>query len=105
MFVACILIESKEKVVIPVSWFASLDIVQIFNIGKVRGKVHKIFYFKDKSVDPNFRLPLQREFNEEVCACYEANVLYAFRKCKNSVCVFLYTLQYFYFIRYGRTSD
>lgn len=80
MFVACILTESKVKVVIPISWFASLDIVQIFNIGKVRGKVHKIFYFKDKSVDPNFRLSLKSEFDEDVRACYSANVLYGFRK-------------------------
>lgn len=80
MFVACILIESKEKVVIPISWFASLDIVQIFNIGKVRAKVHKIFYFKDKSVDPNFRLPLRIDFDENVRACYNANILFGFRK-------------------------
>lgn len=94
MFVACILIGSKEKVVIPVSWFASLDIVQIFNIGRVRGKVHKIFYFKDKSVDPNFRLPLQTVFNADVRACYEANVLHAFRKLKKTI-VFLCFIYFF----------
>lgn len=77
MFVAIILTESKVKVVIPISWFASIDIVQIFNIGKVRGKVHK-----------NFRLPLRSEFDEDVRACYNTNIFYGFgkwKKCANEV--------------------
>lgn len=83
MFVACILLPSKEKVVVPISWFSSFDLVQIFNRGKNSAKVHKIFYYKDKSVDPNFRLPVRRDFDENVRACYNANALFAFRKCPN----------------------
>lgn len=80
MFVAVILADSKTKLVIPISWIYSLDIVQIFNRGVSHSKNHKIFYHKNKNTEPNFRLRVRNIFDENVHACYHAKILNGFGK-------------------------
>lgn len=80
MFAVVLLKESKTKLVIPISWIYSLDIVQIFNRGVSHTKNHKIFYYKDKKTEPNFRLPIRIIFDENVHACYIAKILHGLGK-------------------------
>lgn len=74
MFHSVLLVKSKIKLVIPTKWAYSLDIVQIFNRGISPTKLHKIFYFHDKSVRADFNLPVRDEFDPSVPACYLAQI-------------------------------
>lgn len=66
--------------VIPTKWVYSLDIVQIFNKGINPRKTHKVFYYKDKSIDADFTLPVRDIFDENVPACYHAQIKCTFGK-------------------------
>lgn len=87
MYFAVVLTATKTKLVIPIQWFESFDLVQIFQRGMVnKSKVYKIFYDSDFNKDPNFRLPIQNEFNENgpnPSACYFASVLQCFGKFRH----------------------
>lgn len=78
MYVTAILIHSRNRVVIPVKYIFSIDIVQIYNRGMSRNKDHIIYYSNDDSDEPNFRLPIKSEFDPIVPACYKARVLNIF---------------------------
>lgn len=80
MFAAIILIESKEKLVIPSKWIYSLDIVQVFNIGISHTKTHKIFYSPNLNDEPDFKASLEREFTIQRKCCYEAKIYRFFGK-------------------------
>lgn len=80
MFVVCLLkTNPPKKVVVPIQWFASLDIAQIFNSGASKTKLHKIFYCENLDSDPNHRLPIKRVFVDGP-ACYHAQIKFAFSK-------------------------
>lgn len=83
MYFAVILSATKTKLVIPIQWISSIDIAQVFNIGLVKSKQHKIFHCDDMNADPNFRLDIRTDFNENggnPPACYIAQILCCFRK-------------------------
>lgn len=76
---ACIVLEnSKQKLVIPLKWIYSIDITQIMNYGISHTKQHVVFYCNDPDEEPNFRLPIQNDFDENQNACYYARVLHIF---------------------------
>lgn len=81
MWFAVISTATKRKLVVPIQWFQSIDIAQVFRIGLRNSKVHKIFYAEDYNIDPNFRLPIRIEFDDNGYnppARYEAKVLKCF---------------------------
>lgn len=81
MWFSVILMAIKTKLVVPIQWFQSIDITQVFRVGLRNSKVHKIFYADDYNVDPNFRLPIRNQFNENgdnPPARYEVKVLKCF---------------------------
>lgn len=81
MWFLVILTATKTKLVVPIQWFQSIDIAQVFQIGLRNSKVHRIFYDADYNTDPNFRLPIRNEFNEHgenPPARYEVKVLKCF---------------------------
>lgn len=80
MYVTVILIESRYRVVIPVKYIFSIDIVQIYNRGMSRNKNHIIYYSNDDSDEPNFRLPIRNYFDPNVPACCKARILNIFGK-------------------------
>lgn len=66
--------EPKQLAIIPTSWFASLDIIQIFNYGISRTKRHRIYYAQNMDDEPNFRLKLSTIFDENATSNYLATV-------------------------------
>lgn len=80
MFATIILAESHERLVIPLKYILSLDVVQIYNRGISRTKKHIIYYSNDDSDEPNFRLPIRSDFNDNEPACYYAHILNVFGK-------------------------
>lgn len=78
MFATVILTASHVRLVIPLKHILSLDIVQIYNRGNSRTKNHIIYFSPDDSEEPNFRLPLRTEFDQNIPACYWAKVLNIF---------------------------
>lgn len=80
MFVTVILVDSLERLVIPVKYILSLDIVQIYNRGISRTKKHIIYFSNDDTDEPNFHLPIRSEFDANRPACYYANILNVFGK-------------------------
>lgn len=80
MYVTVILLHSRVRVVIPVKYIFSLDIVQVYNRGISRNKDHIVYYSSDDSDEPNFRLPIKKEFDPFEPACYEARILNTFGK-------------------------
>lgn len=80
MYVAVILTtEPLKKVIIPIQWFQSVDVVQVFNTGVSKTKLHKVFFCGDIKEDPNFRLPIEKKFVDRP-ACYQAKVKCGFSK-------------------------
>lgn len=78
MFAIVILLtEPKRLAVVPMSWFPSLDIVQIFNRGVSRTKNHRLFYSPNREDEPDFTLPVQRNFHQDIRASYEGKILSA----------------------------
>lgn len=80
MFATVILVGSLERLVIPLKYILSLDIVQVYNRGISRTKKHIIYYSSDDTDEPNFHLPIQDEFNANEPACYYAHILNVFGK-------------------------
>lgn len=78
MFATVILTASHVRLVIPLKYILSLDIVQIYNRGISRTKDHIIYFSSDHTEEPNFRLPLKIEFDANVPACYWAKILNIF---------------------------
>lgn len=72
--VALLHTQPKQHKVLPLSWFASLDVVQIFNIGISYTKLHRVFYSPDLKDDPNFKLELSEVFAEDLKANYMSTV-------------------------------
>lgn len=79
MFASVLLSESRQKIVIPMKWILSVDIVQVFNYGVSHTKDHIIYYSQNLDDEPNFRLKVEDvfEFKE---GCYEARILHAHGK-------------------------
>lgn len=80
MFAVIILSKSKKKLVIPIKYVYSFDVTQSMNYGISHTKDHRVFYSKNFEGEPNFKLPLQDEFEEHKCACYQAKILHIFGK-------------------------
>lgn len=80
MFATVILVESQERLVIPLKYILSLDIVQIYNRGISRTKRHVIYFYIDDTDEPNFRLPIRNDFNQNEPACYYTHILNVFGK-------------------------
>lgn len=80
MFLAAILVESKELITIPLKWIHNFEhhLICCYNSGVRRWKKEKNFYSVDKNCDPNFDLDIRSPFGEEDC-CYYANILKAFK--------------------------
>lgn len=70
-----LLTEPKQLTVVPMSWFSSLDIVQIFNRGVSHTKKHRLFFSPNQNDEPNFKLPVQNHFDQDMAANYEGKVL------------------------------
>lgn len=68
--------DSNEKLVIPVKWIYSFDIVQGLDYGISKTKSHIIFYSPKLQVQPNFRLPLRDRFENGRDGCYKAHICY-----------------------------
>lgn len=84
MYVSAILVtKPPKKVVLPIQWFQSLDLAQIFNIGASKTKTHKVFFCDDINEDPNFRLEI-KEVYVDGPACYKAQLKQAFSKSLSS---------------------
>lgn len=74
MYHSVLLVPSKQKLVLPTKWVNSIDVVQACNVGVSKTKYHKVFYYKDVSVQPDFELPIRVEFDENIPACYYAQI-------------------------------
>lgn len=74
MFVTVVLIYSKKKLVIPIKWVYSLDILQLLNGCNIRDRVYTIYYSTDLTSEPNFHLPISIHFDEVKPAIYKAQV-------------------------------
>lgn len=74
MFVTIFLTDFKKKLVIPVKWVHSLDILQLLNGYHVRSKIYTIFYSSNLEVEPNFGMPISEVFNEDISGCYRTQV-------------------------------
>lgn len=81
MFVFVILRPNRNKIVIPISWIYSIDIVQAMNRGISKTKEHKVFFSTDIFEDPNFRLPVRNDF-DGTTGCFLGHVMATFRKCQ-----------------------
>lgn len=80
MYISAVLVtRPTQKVIIPIQWFKSLDVAQIFNVGASKSKLHTVFYCDDYDADPNFRLPIEQEYVDRP-ACYQAQFKHAFSK-------------------------
>lgn len=80
MYISAVLVTKPlKKVVIPIQWFQSIDLTQIFNVGASKTKLHKVFFCDDIDADPNFRLPIEAEYVDRP-ACYKAQMKHAFSK-------------------------
>lgn len=66
--------QPRKLTILPIGWFQSLDIVQIFNIGISNNKLHRVFYSPDLNDDPDFELDLSEVFAEDVKANHMATV-------------------------------
>lgn len=75
-FAAVILKHSKKKVVVPIKWVGSLDLLQIFNIGVSHTKDHNIFYSPNPNDEPNFAAEIKQSFDENASFCYDGKVLH-----------------------------
>lgn len=103
MFATVILLESLERLVIPIKYVLSLDILQIYNRGISRTKKHIIYYSPDDDDEPNFQLAIKDDFEENVPACYKARILNVFGKLWLSELAEKIRLRHiFYFSRYQR---
>lgn len=80
MFAVVILNISKKKLVIPLKWVYSFDIIQSLNYGISHTKNHLFFYSKDSTIEPNFRCAIKTAFDEENNSCYYGKILYVFGK-------------------------
>lgn len=81
MFAVVILTQSKVKLVIPIKWVSSLDIIQIFNYGVSHTKDHLIFYSSVDDDDPDFGTEKKREFVMNDIGCYDARIMSIWGKC------------------------
>lgn len=78
---ACVILEvSKKKLTIPLKWIYSFDITQALNYGISHTKQHVVYYCNDSDEAPNFRLPIQNDFDENQSGCYYAHILHIFGK-------------------------
>lgn len=68
--ISILLTRPKHLVVIPLSWIASLDIVQIFNIGISKTKKHRLFYSSELAVEPSFKMNIEYFFMPDNRANY-----------------------------------
>lgn len=84
MFFAVILVDSRKLLTIPAAWCYKIDIVKNFKEGLRQWRDKVIFYSPDFSVDPNFRLEIQSEFEKGKNACYMANILGSFYCAEDS---------------------
>lgn len=75
MHASIILKESKVKLVIPIKWIESLDIVQVMNIGIRHTKDHVIFYSSNESIEADFTAQMRTVFDETAPARYIGKVL------------------------------
>lgn len=80
MFAVVKLSQSTEKLVIPVKWIYSFDIVQALNYGLSKTKSHIIFYSPNLQAEPNFRLPLRDSLENGSDGCYKAHFKYLLGK-------------------------
>lgn len=93
--------NGNVKKEIPFSWVHSVDVVQIFNRGISHVKNHLIYYSEDITEDPNFKLPVQDFFEENVeRGCYHAKIRY----CAGTYFFSLYT-QNGFVTSFGGRSD
>lgn len=83
MFLAVILKDSLELLVIPTGWCYNFDVVRKVNHGLKTWKTEIIFYSPNNNY-PNFLLPIQSEFNDDEDACYKANILKTFYEKKDA---------------------
>lgn len=83
MFLAVILKDRLELLVIPTNWCYNFDVVRKVNHGLKTWKTEIIFYSPNNNY-PNFLLPIQSEFNVDEDACYKANILKTFYNEKDA---------------------
>lgn len=84
MFFAVILTESRKLLTIPAAWCYRLDIVKNFKSGLRQWRDKVVFYSPNILADPNFRLEIQTEFEDDKDACYMANILGTFYSVEDS---------------------
>lgn len=80
--IVILLTEQKQLTVVPMSWFPSLDIIQIFNKGVSKTKSHRLFFSPNSNDEPNFKLPIPKKFQPDICANYEGKILSVWGKKK-----------------------
>lgn len=85
--------NGNVKKEVPFGWIRSVDVVQIFNRGINRTKNYLIFYSKDKTDEPSFKLAVQHIYDEtDVRGCYYA-------KIRNT------TGEYFFIVDWPKTGE
>lgn len=73
-FVALLHTQPRRLTILPMSWVASLDVVQIWNIGVSQTKKHRVFYSPDLHDEPDFKLDLSEVFAENSKANHLATI-------------------------------
>lgn len=85
--VLVILVESKEKIIIPLKWVhnESSDLSWIINWGIKRSRDRKIFFSNNENDEPNFGLAMRAKLCYTEAACYKARIIKSFGKGKFSI--------------------
>lgn len=80
MYLAIILLESKELLTIPNEWIHHFEenLVRNYNGGIRRWRKEIIFYSINRQSAPNFNLQVRSKYDPSIESCYIANVLKAF---------------------------
>lgn len=71
----------KKIVVVPVNFIFELDFVKTFNNSLNRNQKHLMFWSENQKKEPNFSLPVSKQFNSSTDSCFHVKLLKAFSKC------------------------
>lgn len=79
MFAVVVLLHSRKKLIVPISWIKSLDITQIFNYGISHTKNHTVFYAPENT-EPDFSLDIKENFDEIASGLYISRIRHIWGK-------------------------
>lgn len=77
MYFVVILVESKKLLAIPASYVLKLDIVRKINSG-LKNWNNQLIFYSPENHDPNFKLAVREDFDENADGIYRANILKTF---------------------------